>query len=288
MAQISATLVKELRDQTGLGMMQCKKALSETDGDIEKAIEFLRKQGAAVAAKRSGREAKEGKVILHKTKASVAAVVVNSETDFVAASDEFNVFANSVANAVAISMPDNLDSLKDVTVNGKTYSEANTEIISKIGENISVREFVVEKTTSTDYAETYSHMGGKIGVIVKLSAEEDLNQSEQLENLAKDLAMQVAATNPISLKPEDIPQDTLDKEKSIYREQTLKEGKPENIIDKIVEGKLQRFYKDNCLTKQIFVKDSKLTVEKLVESTGKELNLNGLKISTYHRLQLGQ
>ncbi len=288
MPEITASLVKDLREQTGLGMMQCKKALTETAGDIPKAIEFLRKQGASVAAKRMGREAKEGKVILTKTKSTVAAVEVNSETDFVSASDDFQVFARNIAQIIAEQMPADLDSLKKSSLNGKTVEEANTEIIAKIGENIGIRRFVVEQVGPNEYAETYDHMNGKIGVIIKLSSDKELEPSDTLRILAKDLAMQVAATNPIAINSEDIPADLLEKEKDIYREQTLKEGKPENIVDRIVEGKLTKYFKDVCLSKQVFVKDSKMTIDQLLSQTGKSLKLGDLKISSFHRLQLGQ
>jgi len=288
MSTIAAEQVKELREQTGLGMMDCKKALAETGGDMSKAIEFLRKQGAAVAAKRSGRDAKEGKVLLFKDDKIVLAVDINCETDFVAASNDFTKFSNQVVAAIIKEKPADVASLNKLSIDGNTIEELNTAIMAKLGENITVRRFAFEELGVNDYAETYSHMGGKIGVIIKLSASQPFEKSEKLETFAKDLTMQVAASNPISIDAEGIPQDLLDKEKEIYRELALKEGKPEEFVDKIVDGRINKFYKENCLNKQVFIKDSKLTVEKLIEQTANELKIKKLKISVFHRLQLGQ
>ncbi|MFC1585099.1 translation elongation factor Ts [Fibrobacterota bacterium] len=285
---ITASQVKELREQTGLGMMDCKKALGETEGNMAKAIEYLRKKGAAVAQKRMGREAKEGKVVLTHTGAAVVAVDINCETDFVAASDDFKNFSHQVISIASKEMPADVDTLSKMTVEGKTIDELKTDIMGKLGEKITIRRLVVEKLGPQDFAETYSHMGGKIGVILKLSADNPIEPSSEISTLAKDLAMQVAACNPLSIDREGISQDILEKEKEIYREITIKEGKPAQIVDRIVEGRLKKFFQENCLQEQIFIKDTKMTVESLINQKAKPLKLNNLRISAFHRLQLGQ
>ncbi len=288
MSTITASQVKDLRELTGLGMMQCKKALSETGGDVEKAVELLRKQGAAVAAKRSGREAKEGKIFLSQKDNDIVAVELNCETDFVAANDDFNMFGNLLVKAILENKPADLEAMKTSQYEGKSIADINTEVIAKTGENIAIRRFVHEKTGPNEFAETYSHMGGKIGVIVKIAADNAITDSAAIGELARDLAMQVAATNPLALDPEGIPADVLEKEKEIYKEQAIAEGKPAEFADKIIQGRISKFYKENCLNQQIFVKDSKLTIQKLLEKVGKEQKLNNLVISSYHRLQLGE
>jgi elongation factor Ts len=288
MSDISAQAVQQLREKTGLGILQCKKALSETGGDMEKAIEYLRKQGASVAAKRSGKETKEGKVILAASPDAVAAVEINCETDFVASSDDFNGFAAKVVKAILERKPADVEALKAAPLDGSTLGEANTAVIAKIGENISIRRFALEKVGAREWAETYSHMQGRIGVIVKLGYAGELKERAGISTLAKDLAMQVAATAPIAIEPKDVPAAVIDKEREIGRELTLKEGKTGDIVEKIVEGKIQKFYKENCLVNQLYVKDNKQTIDKLLAATAKALGLESIRILAFHRLQLGQ
>lgn len=288
MADISSSLVKDLREKTGLGMMQCKKALEETSGDIEKAIEHLRKQGANVAAKRMGRETKEGKILFAGNKTSTIAVEVNCETDFVTASADFSTFASQIAQLVLTEKPADMASLKTKNLGGKTVEQANTDIIAKIGENIGIRRFVIENHGANEACSTYLHGGGKIGVIVKLSATNALENSAAIEELGKDIAMQIAATSPLAITPAGLDPVLVEKEKEIAREQTLKEGKPANVVEKIVEGRISKFYKDVCLVQQQYVKDSKITVQNHLDAVAKELKIDGLTVAAFHRLQLGQ
>ena len=291
---ISAQAVAQLREKTGLGLMQCKKALAETNGDLEAAIEYLRKQGAAVAAKRVGREAKEGKVVF-ATDAStgsatetVAAVEINCETDFVASSDDFNAFAAKAAKAVAANKPANVEALPSLPLDGSTLGELNTAAIAKIGENISIRRFAVETAAAGELVESYSHAGGKIGVLVKLAYTGEPKDAAALKTLAKDLAMQVAATAPLAIEPKDIPAEVVEKEREIARELTIKEGKSGDMLERIVEGKLGKFYKENCLLQQVFVKDNKTPIDKLLAASSAALGVGGLRVAAFHRLQLGQ
>ena len=288
MAEVTAQMVAELREKTGLGILQCKKALTESGGDMEKAIEYLRKQGAAVAAKRVGKETKEGKVILASGPGAVCAVEINCETDFVSASDDFNGFTAKVAKVILDKQPADPEALKGQALEGTTVGEVNTAVIAKIGEMISIRRFTIEKVGANELAETYSHGGGKIGVIVKLGYAGEAKDKPALSGLAKDLAMQVAATMPIAIEPKDVPASVIEKEREIGRELTLKEGKTGDIVDKIVEGKIQKFYKENCLVNQVYVKDSKLTIDKLLVATAKSQGLESIKVLGFHRLQLGQ
>lgn len=288
MAEITAQAVAQLREKTGLGLMQCKKALAETNGDIEAAIELLRKQGAAVAAKRVGREAKEGKVVFATANGTTAAVEINCETDFVSSSDDFNAFAAKAAQAIAAGKPADLEAAKALAVDGSTLGEINTAVIAKIGENISIRRFAIETAGAGEHVETYSHMGGKIGVLIKLAYEGTPSDANGLTALAKDLAMQVAATAPLAIEPSQIDAALVAKEREIARELTIKEGKTGDMLERIVEGKLNKFYKENCLLQQVFVKDNKTPIEKHLEATAKTLGLSGLRIAAFHRLQLGQ
>jgi elongation factor Ts len=282
---ISAQAVAQLREKTGLGLMQCKKALAETGGNLEAAIEFLRKQGAAVAAKRSDRETKEGKIVFGTEGDSVAAVEINCETDFVASSDDFIAFSAKAAKAIAAGKPADLEAAAALSVDGTTLAEVNTAVIAKIGEKISIRRFAVEKVGAGEIVETYSHMGGKIGVLIKLAFEGEAKDAAALKTLAKDLAMQVAASAPLSIDPSAIPASVVEKEREIARELTMKEGKTGDMLERIVEGKLNKFFKENCLLQQIFVKDNKTPIDKLLASSPAASNL---RIVSFHRLQLGQ
>jgi elongation factor Ts len=288
MAEVTAQSVAELREKTGLGILQCKKALTETGGDMEKAIEFLRKQGAAVAAKRVGKETKEGKVILASGPDAVVAVEINCETDFVSASDDFNGFTAKVAKVILDKKPSDPEALKGQALEGSTVGEVNTAVIAKIGEMITIRRFALEKVGANELAETYSHMNGKIGVIVKLGYAGEAKDKPALSGLAKDLAMQVAASYPIAIEPKDVPASVIEKEREIARELTLKEGKTGDVVDKIVEGKVSKFYKENCLINQVYIKDTKQTIDKLLVATAKSQGLESIKVLGFHRLQLGQ
>ncbi len=287
MAEITAKLVQDLRERTGLGMMQCKKALGETNGDVDAAIELMRKQGAAVAAKRAGKEAKEGRVLLAKSSQAAVAVEVNCETDFVSASDDFKKFSDTALKIVLEKMPADVDTLKAVDVGGMSLGQRNTDIIAKIGENIGVRRFVIEKLGTDEQAEVYSHMGGKIGVIVKVKAVGEAKDPTVIAGTIKDLCMQVAALSPVSVDKSSVPDELIEKEKEIYRAQTLAEGKPEKMLENIVQGRLSKFFKESCLVQQSFVKDNKQTIEQMLAAVAKEQGLTELKVVSFQRMQLG-
>jgi len=288
MVEISAQAVQQLREKTGLGLMQCKKALSETGGDLEKAVEHLRKQGAAVAAKRVGRETKEGKVVFASEAGNTAVLEINCETDFVASSDDFNAFAAKAARAVAAAKPSDTEAAKALPVDGSTLGDTLTAVIAKIGENITLRRFAVEKAGPGEEIQTYSHLGGKIGVLVKVGFKGEPRDAAGLSTLVKDLAMQVAAAAPLAIEPKDIPAALVEKEREIARELTLKEGKGGEMLERIVEGKVGKFFKENCLLQQPFIKDNKTSIEKLLAAAAKSLGLENLRVLSFHRLQLGQ
>jgi elongation factor Ts len=271
MAQITAAMVKELREKTGAGMMDCKKALTENDGDIEKAIEFLRKKGLAAAAKKAGRVAAEGAVVDLVEGSTGLIAEINSETDFVAKNDEFKNFAAQIAKIILDNKPANVDALMKVkTDNGKTVEEFLTETIAKIGEKISIRRF---KLIEGDNVSTYIHMGGKIGVIVNLEGGD--------ERLAKDLCLHIAATNPLYMDSNSVDPEYLKKEEEIFRAKLIEQGKPEKIIPNIIKGQVAKLLKEVCLVNQAFVKDPDTTIQAL-------LNNNNAKIIEYARFQLGE
>ena len=260
MVQITASLVKELRERTGAGMMDCKKALQKTEGVIEAAIDYLRENGIAKAAKKSGRVAAEGLVFaaVSADRKKGAILEFNSETDFVAKNDEFKTFGEKL---VQLSLEHDLtseDELKAFELEGKKVEDNLTELIAKIGENMNIRRL---KLVSTDgFIETYIHLGGKIGVLLNVSGEATPENVEK----AKGVAMHVAAMDPKYLNSEQVTADDLEREKEIARHQLQQEGKPENIIEKILEGKMRKFYEENCLVNQKYVRDDSVTIEKFI------------------------
>ncbi len=273
--------VKELREITGCGMMDCKKALTETDGDREKAIEFLREKGLATAAKKSGRIAAEGIVCAYVSDDKKTAVLleVNSETDFVAKNSEFLTFVNNVAKIVADNDPADVEALKALPYEGsETVGDKLTAMIAKIGENMNIRRFARVQGNVC----TYIHGGGRIGVLVE--AEGALDTDEKME-AAHDIAMQVAAINPMYLSKDVVPAEDVEKEKHIIMAQIKEDpknaSKPDNIIEKMVGGKINKFYEQNCLLQQEFVKDNDLKVEKYLAS-------KGVKLVGYVRFEKGE
>lgn len=285
---ITASMVKELRERTGAGMMDCKKALNETNGDMDKAIEILREKGLAAAAKKSGRIAAEGLVVTYISQdmKKGAAVEVNCETDFVAANEEFKSLANNIAKQVVESNVNTVEELleeKYIADNGKTIKEVLTALIAKIGENMSVRRF--EKfSIDNGLIQSYIHGGGRIGVLVELACEK---QDAALAQVAKDVAMQVAAANPLFLDKTSVDQETLEKEKEIYRVQALNEGKPENIVDKMVMGRVSKYLKEVCLVDQIWVKNSDYTITKYLQEESKKIG-SDIKITRFTRFERGE
>ena len=259
---VTASQVKDLREKTGAGMMDCKKVLTETDGDMEKAIELLRERGIAKAAKKSDRIAAEGLVAAYVSEdGKVGAVVeVNSETDFVAKNDEFKAFVADVAEQVAKQNPANVEELlaQKSIKEDKTVSEVLTDKIAKIGENMTIRRFA--RFESTGLVEKYIHGDGKIGVLVELEG----GDSE----VAKDVCMQIAAAKPEFLDRESVPAERLEKEMEILKAQAMNEGKPEAIAEKIVQGRVGKFYSEICLVEQEFVKNPDIKVKDLLSSKG--------------------
>ena len=274
---ITAAAVNELRKMTGAGMMDCKKALQEVDGDFEAAIDLLRKKGQKISAKRADRDATEGAVIARSSADYSTGVIVrlSCETDFVAKNADFIALAEKIADIALENKPADLDALKALNIDGESIAERLTNEMGKIGEKIDVTNYVIINGSSVI---NYIHAGNKIGVLVELS----LGSNDEIVEAGKDVAMQIAAMNPISVGEADIPQDVKERELEIGREQARAEGKPEQIIDKIAEGKLQRFYKDNTLTKQQFVKDSSVTVEQMLKNID-----NGLSVVSFSRIALG-
>ena len=264
---IKAQDVAKLREATGVGMMDCKKALVEADGDFDKAIEVLRTKGQKVAAKRADRDATEGAIVTATTDDGTVGVIaeVNSETDFVARNDDFVTFAQKVADALLAARPAGIGEAQAVEIDGRPLADALTDMTGKIGEKIDVRRFEVVEAAAGSTVVDYIHPGAKLGVLVELTGDGDL------EEAGRDVAMQAAAMNPIAATRDDVPQDLQDKEREIGREQAKAEGKPEQILDKIAEGKLQRYFKDNVLVEQPFVKDSSMTVQQMLDKSSATL-----------------
>lgn len=255
---ITATMVKELRERTGAGMMECKKALVEADGDAERAAQLLRKSGQAKADKKSGRIAAEGRIVVVIDGAKAAVVEVNSETDFVARDENFIAFSDAVAEAALDSGVSDADGLAKLRLaDGRSIEEARTELISKVGENIGVRR--IATLVSDDVLASYTH-GSRIGVAVALQGGD--------ESLARDLAMHIAASNPICIDEAGVPAETLDSERRILTEQAKASGKPDDIVDKMVAGRLSRFLKEITLLGQPFVKDPDTSIRKLLAGAG--------------------
>ena len=256
---ITAQQVKELRERTGAGMMECKKALTETNGDMEAAVEHMRKTGLAKADKKAGRVAAEGRIeVAFEAAANKAAIVeVNCETDFVAGGDEFIAFAGKVAAAVLANEPADVDALNNVSVDGKQFDEVRRELIAKIGENMGVRRFAVVKAKGR--LASYLH-GTRIGVVVDIEGGDD--------ELARDIAMHVAASKPQFATAAEVPADIMAKEKEILIAQAADSGKPADIVEKMVEGRLRKHLAEITLLGQPFIKDPDVTVEKLLASKG--------------------
>jgi elongation factor Ts len=270
MATISASAVKDLREKTGVGMMEAKKALEEAGGDLEKAVDILRKKGLSAAAKKAARVASEGMIASAQKGAVGVLIEVNSETDFVAKNEEFQKFARGLAQLVAEKAPADVAALSQLTLDGENVEAKRNALVQKIGENISIRRF--ERFQTSDSLAIYLH-GTKIGAMVEYAGGD--------EQLGKDIAMHIAAANPPYLSRETVASDAVARERAICEDQAKQTGKPANVISKIVDGKMEKFYGDNCLLEQIFIKDP----------DGKQKVKNILKTATvkrFTRLQLGE
>lgn len=278
MKKITAADVNKLRKQTGAGMMDCKKALVENDGDFEKAIDYLRKKGQKIAAKRADKEATEG-IVLAKTNSDknfAAIVMINCETDFVAKNQDFIDYINSIIDLAIAKTPKSIDELKSLDLNGRTVEESLSDQMGKIGEKIQMSNCAF---IEAPIVFAYNHHGNRLATILGLNK----NNVADIENIGHELAMQVAAMNPLAVDKDDIDEKTIEREKEIGMEQARQEGKPENILEKIAMGKLNKFFKDNTLLNQDFIRDTKKTVKQYLAEADKELKVSGFK-----RLMLGE
>lgn len=279
---ITAAQVNELRQKTGAGMMDCKKALIEANGDFEKAIEILRKKGASVAAKRAEKSANEGMIA---TKVSengkfAAIVEVNCETDFVAKSEDFVGLTNLVLNST---YDNKLSKVEDILNSNAQVKTKLDEVMGKVGEKIEISR-IASESADNGLLVDYVHMGSKLGVIVRF---DDVTAGkDELSHIGKDIAMQVAAMRPICVYRDEVPKDIIEKEIEIYKELARKEGKPEQILEKIATGRLNKFYQENCLAEQSFIKDNTKTVSDLVAEFNKK-NQSQTKITLFRRFHLG-
>jgi elongation factor Ts len=283
-------MVKELRERTNAGMMDCKKALLAADADMEKAIDWLREKGLAQAAKKASRVAAEGVVAQYVTPCGCTGVIVevNCETDFVAKTDNFLAFCNNVAKHIAKADPADVDALmsqKFVDDETKTISDLVSEATVAIGEKISVRRFVRYKTEGV--VSTYIHLGGKVGVIVEVATDEKGKESDEVKQFAHDLALQIAAAKPEAVRREEVDSEKLEKEREIQRAKALEAGKPEKIVDRIVDGQIEKYYKEVCLLDQQFVKDPDKTVKALMAEVSKAAGAP-LDIVRFARFERGE
>ena len=269
---ISASMVKDLRERTGAGMMECKKALVETDGDIDAAIELLRKSGQAKADKKAGRIAADGRVVVAVDGGAAAIVEVNSETDFVANDDNFKAFADAVAAAALGSSAGDAAALAEATLSdGRSVEQARTDLIAKVGENITVRRLA--RLDGADTLGSYIHGGAKIGAVVALQGGSD--------DLARDIAMHVAAINPTCIDESGVPAETLEKERRLITEEASESGKPAEIVEKMVNGRMAKYLKEITLLGQPFVKDDKVAVGKLLKDAG-------ASVTSFVRFEVGE
>ena len=264
MAQITASLVKELRERTGAGMMDCKKALTQTDGNIDAAIDYLRENGIAKAAKKADRIAAEGLSYIEVKGNKAVILEINSETDFVAKNEKFVALVKNVAEAILAAEPKTLEEALQVEAQGGTVEAVINEGIATIGEKLSLRRFEVVTKSDADAFGAYSHMGGRIGVLTLVEGSTD-------EEAAKDVAMHIAALAPRYLDESEVPADVLEHEKKVLTEQALNEGKPANIVEKMIVGRINKFLEEITVVKQKFVKDDSFTVEKFLASKGGKL-----------------
>jgi elongation factor Ts len=282
---VSATQVRELREKTNAGMLDCKKALEESNGDFEAAVEWLRKKGLASAAKKADRLASEGMVVaVVQNNKNAAVVEVNSETDFVAKNELFRAFVKDIATQLTTtSAIQNVEQLLDSSMNGEKVADTLKTFIAKIGENLVVRRF--EKIDTTGFVHSYIHGDGKIGVLVELTT---TKADDTVRTFANDVCLHVAAMNPISLSPEQVPADVVAKEKEILKAKNLEQGKKADMVDKIVEGQIRKFLAESCLLEQAFVKNPDQKVKDYMTETGKKIGDTSFAIKRFIRFELGE
>ena len=261
MANITAQMVKELREKTGAGMMDCKKALVQTEGDFDAAVDFLREKGLAAAGKKADRIAAEGTTYILEQGNEAILVEINAETDFVSKNDKFVALVEELSAHLLATKPADVDAALETEINGAKVSDYISTAIATIGEKISLRRFEIKTKTDADAFGSYLHMGGRIGVLVVLEGSTDASA-------AKDIAMHIAAINPTYVSRDEVSAEEVEHERKVLTEQALNEGKPENIVAKMVEGRLGKYFEDVCLLDQTFVKNSDQKVRTFVESTG--------------------
>jgi elongation factor Ts len=291
MMSVSATDVKKLRDATGAGMMDCKRALTETNGDIEKAVEYLRKKGIAKAEKKVSRETKDGLIHSYVKQGSQLGVIleVNCETDFVAKTDDFKNFVKNVSLHISEKKPADRSALLHqsfISDPNKTIEEMQKELIAKIGENIAIKRF--ERYESKDgLIDSYIHPGSKLGVLVEVSCNNHtITQSSELKSFIHDIAMQIAASNPLVVSRENLSPEIVEKEMNIYKSQAQDQKKPEHVAEKIAQGKMEKFYQEVCLIEQSFIKDPNLTIRDLLKELIGKMG-ETITIKRFARFQLG-
>lgn len=261
--EVTASMVKELREQTGAGMMDCKKALAETNGNMDEAVNWLREKGIAKSAKKESRIAAEGLANIYVDGNKAVILEVNSETDFVSKNEEFRAMIDTIGGALLKSNVETIEEAKELTTDEGTVGELIVNKTAKIGEKLSLRRFAIVNKNDDEFFGSYIHMGGKIAAltVVKGASEE----------VAKDVAMQAAAMKPLYTFPSEVPADVIDNERTVLKEQAMNEGKPAEIAEKMVEGRIKKFYKEICLSEQAFIKDGDLSVEKYVANNGGEI-----------------
>lgn len=287
MAEITAALVKELREITGAGMMECKKALAEAEADLDKAIDVLRTRGLAAVAKKAGRATNEGTVmaVISDDAKSGAVVELKCETDFVGINEKFRAYANKIANAALQSTAEvNAETIKTCTIDGESVEDIVTDCIHVLGENCEISRAL---KVQADGVAAYIHGNGKIGVLVTFDVDGIDPKSDGFQICARDVAMQVAATNPVAATREDVSDEIKNHEMEIYKAQAAESGKPENIQEKIAEGRMHKFYAENCLAEQAFVKDGDVSVSEYVSKCAKDLG-GSISIKGFERVALGE
>ena len=286
MAAITAAMVKELREMTDAGMMECKKALVEADGDMDKAVDVLRTRGLAAAAKKVGRATNEGTVmaIVSDDATKGAVVELNCETDFVGMNEKFKGYAEKIARAAMAANVEDIEALKAVDAEGETVEDVLTDAIHTLGENMNLARAAVVEAGGVA---SYIHGGGKIGVLVTFDVEGIDPVSDEFQHCGRDVAMQVAAASPVSATRESVPAEVVAHEMEIYKAQAAESGKPENIQEKIATGRLEKFYKESCLTEQAFVKNPDQSVTDYVNEVAKKLG-GTIKVTGFKRFMLGE
>jgi elongation factor Ts len=287
---ITASLVKELREKTGVAMMECKNALKETEGDIDAAIKILRERGEAKAEKKASRDANEGIIVaaLAESGKSGVLVEINCETDFVAKNENFQAFVGEVAATVLAGNVTDLEAAKALPKGDETLEGFIKTKVLEMGENLQFRRFDRLTLNGEGAVASYIHLGGKVGVLIEVSAEKaETVSSETFKDLVKDLTLHIAATSPAGLKREDISAELVESEKDIFRKQMEGAGKPADILEKIIEGKLGKFYSERCLLEQGFVKDPDTSIKSLLEAKGKELG-DTITVNSFLRFGLGE